>query len=248
MHWTCTRRLRTSSSTSAETEFRGAVGGPGGTGGRRRGRAAVAVWGLGLLAVIGGAIAGGHPGSEVAPAATAAIAATASHAAARSATASAEIALATDTGRFGDDVFTPVVVLETPSESNAIISTRGIEVRGRVREGGGPVVVMLESSTADRLIVVTVYPVRVPDSDGGAPTSTFIGTLPIPDPRPLGPAFVRVLGFDASGTAAHVVVRPIRIGAVLDPTYGDGSARPPTGEDGLMGGITSGTNFAWKDR
>jgi hypothetical protein len=112
--------------------------------------------------------------------------------------------------------------------------------------GGGPVVVMLESSTADRLIVVTVYPVRVPDSGGSAPTSAFIGTLPIPDPRPLGPAFVRVFGFDASGTSAHVVVRPIQIGAVLDPTYGDGSERPPTGEDGLMGGITSGTNFAWK--
>ena len=141
---------------------------------------------------------------------------------------------------------TPVVVLETPSEPNAVISTLGIEVRGRVREGGGPVVVMLESSTAERLIVVTVYPVRVPDPGGSAPTSAFIGTLPIPDPRPLGPAFVRVLGFDASGTSATVVVHPIRIVAVLDPTYGDGSARPPTGEDGLMGGITSGTNFAWK--
>ena len=115
-----------------------------------------------------------------------------------------------------------------------------------MREGGGPVVVMLESSTAERLIVVTVYPVRVPDPGGSPPTSTFIGTLPIPDPRPLGPAFVRVLGFDATGTSATVVVRPIRIGAVLDPTYGDGSARPPTGEDGLMGGITSGTNFAWR--
>jgi len=143
---------------------------------------------------------------------------------------------------------TPVVVLETPSEPNAVISTLGIEVRGRVREGGGPVVVMLESSTAERLIVVTVYPVRVPDPGGSAPTSAFIGTLPIPDPRPLGPAFVRVLGFDASGTSATVVVHPIRIVAVLDPTYGDGSARPPTGEDGLMGGITSGTNFAWKSR
>jgi hypothetical protein len=158
----------------------------------------------------------------------------------------AETAEATGRGRFGDDVSTPVVVLETPSKANTIISTRGIEVRGRVREGGGPVVVMLESSTADRLIVVTVYPVRVPDSGGSAPTSAFVGTLPIPDPRPLGPAFVRVLGFDASGTAAHVVVRPIQIGAVLDPTYGDGSERPPTGEDGLMGGITSGTNFAWR--
>jgi len=192
------------------------------------------------LAVIGGAIAGGHSGNDAAPSAAA-------DATAHAATSSAEPAGATGRGRFDkDDILTPVVVLETPSEANAIISTRGIEVRGRVREGGGPVVVMLESSTAERLIVVTVYPVRVPDPGGSAPTSAFIGTLPIPDPRPLGPAFVRVLGFDASGTSAHVVVRPIQIGAVLDPTYGDGSDRPPTGEDGLMGGITSGTNFAWR--
>jgi hypothetical protein len=201
---------------------------------------AIVVWGLGLLGVIGGAIAGGHSGSDAAPSAAA-------DATAHVATSSAGAAEATGRGRFDkDDILTPVVVLETPSEASAIISTRGIEVRGRVREGGGPVVVMLESSTAERLIVVTVYPVRIPDPGGGAPTSAFIGTLPIPDPRPIGPAFVRVLGFDASGTSAHVVERPIQIGAVLDPTYGDGSERPPTGEDGLMGGITSGTNFAWR--
>jgi hypothetical protein len=204
---------------------------------------AVAAWGVGLLAVIGGAIAGGHSAGEAAPSAVGAVPSAVGATAAEM--RSPGTADATDRGRFGDDTSIPVVVLDTPSEANAVITTLGIEVRGRVREGGGPVVVMLESSTADRLIVVTVYPVRLPDS-GGAPTSAFIGTLPIPDPRPIGPAFVRILGFDASGTAAHVVVRPIRIGALLDPTYGDGSERPPTGEDGLMGGITSGTNFAWR--
>jgi hypothetical protein len=200
----------------------------------------VVAWGLGLLAVIGGAVAGGHSGSHAAPSAAA-------FATAQGATSSAGTAAATGRTRFDyDDVSTPVVVVETQVEANAVITTRSIEVRGRVREGGGPVVVMLESSTADRLIVVTVYPVRLPDVGDDAPTSAFIGTLPIPDPRPIGPAFVRVLGFDATGTSAQVVVRPIQIGQVLDPTYGDGSARPPTGEDGLMGGITSGTNFAWK--
>ena len=200
----------------------------------------VVAWGLGLLAVIGGAVAGGHSGSHAAPSAAA-------FATAQGATSSAGTAAATGRTRFDyDDVSTPVVVVETQVEANAVITTRSIEVRGRVREGGGPVVVMLESSTADRLIVVTVYPVRLPDVGDDAPTSAFIGTLPIPDPRPIGPAFVRVLGFDATGTSAQVVVRPIQIGQVLDPTYGDGSARPPTGEDGLMGGITSGRNFAWK--
>jgi hypothetical protein len=200
----------------------------------------VAAWGLGLLAVIGGAVAGGHTASHAAPSAAASTTAL-------NASSSAEPAAVTGMTRFDyDDVSTPVVVVETPVEANAVITTLDIEVRGRVREGGGPVVVMLESSTAERLIVVTVYPVRLPDIGHNAPTSAFIGTLPIPDPRPIGPAFVRVLGFDATGTSAQVVVRPIQIGEVLDPTYGDGSERPPTGEDGLMGGITSGTNFAWK--
>jgi hypothetical protein len=204
---------------------------------------AIAAWGIGLLAVIGGAIAGGHSGSDAGPSATGGITAQAATSSAKT----AEVTEATGMTRFDyDDVSTPVVVLDTQTNANAVITTLDIEVRGRVREGGGPVVVMLESSTAERLIVVTVYPVRLPDSGHDAPTSGFIGTLPIPDPRPIGPAFVRVLGFDATGTSAQVVVRPIQIGAVLDPTYGDGSERPPTGEDGLMGGITSGTNFAWK--
>ena len=200
----------------------------------------IAAWGLGLLAVIGGALAGGRSDSDATPSAPAV-------ATARDGSSSDETRQATGMTRFDyDDVSTPVVVVETQVEPNAVITTLDIEVRGRVREGGGPVVVMLESSTAERLIVVTVYPVRLLDVGDNAPTSAFIGTLPIPDPRPIGPAFVRVLGFDATGTSAQVVVRPIQIGEVLDPTYGDGSERPPTGEDGLMGGITSGTNFAWK--
>ncbi len=153
---------------------------------------------------------------------------------------------ATGTGRFGDDISTPAILLESPREENAVITTRDIEVRGRVREGAGPVVLILESSTAERLLVVSAYPVRLPESGDGRHMSEFIGSLPVPEPRPTGPAIVRVLALDTSGTATDVLDRAIQIGAMLDPTYGDGAARPPTGEDGLMGGITSGTNFAWR--
>jgi hypothetical protein len=57
---------------------------------------------------------------------------------------------------------------------------------------------------------------------------------------------VHVIAFEDGGHASEILLRTIRIGPALDPTYGDGSAHPPTGEDGLMGGITYGTNFAWQ--
>jgi hypothetical protein len=205
---------------------------------------AVASWGIGLLAVIVGAIAGGRVGSDAVPDVPRAIGAVPSGVAEPDAT-SAEAATATGTGRFGDDISPAAILLESPREANAVITTRDVEVRGRVREGAGPIVVMLESSSPDRMIVITVYPVRLPDSGDGSHTSEFIGTLRLPDPRPTGPAVVHVIAFDPSGTATDIMLRTIRIGAVLDPTYGAEAARPPTGEDGLMGGIPFGTNFSW---
>jgi hypothetical protein len=213
----------------------------------------VAAWGLGLLAVIGGAILGGNVGSDAVAdvsLATSALPAKSTQAHPTSAAAaratSAEAATATGTGRFGDDISAAVIRLESPGGANPVITTRDVEVRGRVREGAGPVVVRLESSSPDRMIVVTMYPVRLPDSGDGGHRSEFTGTLPLPDPRPTGLAVVYVIAFDTSGTAADVLLRTIQIGPFLDPTYGDGTGRPPTGEDGLMGGIPYGTNFAWQ--
>jgi hypothetical protein len=199
----------------------------------------VAAWGLGLLAVIGGAIAGGHVGSDGTEAhATSAVAG--AHA------TSLEAASATGTGRFGDDIPAAVILLEFPRGAHPVITSRDVLVSGRVRDGTGPVVVMLESRAPERLITVTVNPKHLPDHRDSSHSSAFIATLPLPDPRPTGPAVVHVISFDPGGTATDILLRTIQIGPFLDPTYGDGAARPPTGEDGLMGGITSGTNFAWK--
>jgi hypothetical protein len=70
--WTCTRRPRTSSSTSAETAFHGSVGDTGGgrdRPGRGRGPRIIGLW-IGAVALIAGAaLVGGQP--DASPRATA---------------------------------------------------------------------------------------------------------------------------------------------------------------------------------
>ena len=53
-----------------------------------------------------------------------------------------------------------------------------------------------------------------------SPGRTFIITLPLPDPRPSGPAVVQIVAYDASGRAQEVVLRAIQIGALLGPASG----------------------------
>jgi hypothetical protein len=137
------------------------------------------------------------------------------------------------------------IVLDSPGTINQLITTRDLVVRGHLQEGTGRVQVLLQSRGAEPIVVRTVEPLILPDRRGRVLPPQFVVTLPLPDPRPSGPAVVQIVAYDGTGRARDVLLRPIQIGALLDPTYGDGSRRPPTGEDGLMGGITSGTNFAW---
>ena len=142
-------------------------------------------------------------------------------------------------------VASSVILLDWPSTSTSVVTTRDLVVRGHVPDDSGPIVVMLESRSPARMIVVTVNPTRLPDGELRG-MSAFRATMSVPDPRPTGPAVVHVIAFDAGGDATEVLLRTIQIGALIDPTYGDGSARPPTGEDGMMGGIPYGTNFSWQ--
>ena len=137
------------------------------------------------------------------------------------------------------------IVLDSPGTINQLITTHDVVVRGYLQEGTGRVQVLLQSRGAEPIVVRTVEPMMLPDRRGRVLPPQFVVTLPLPDPRPSGPAVVQIVAYDGSGRARDMLLRPIQIGALLDPTYGDGSRRPPTGEDGLMGGITSGTNFAW---
>jgi len=142
-------------------------------------------------------------------------------------------------------VASSIILLDWPATSTSVVTTRDLVVRGHVPEGSGHIVVMLESKSPERMIVVTVNPTRLPDGELHG-MSAFLATVQLPAPRPTGPAVVHVIAFDADGTATEILLRTVQIGALIDPTYGDGSARPPTGEDGLMGGIPYGTNFSWQ--
>jgi hypothetical protein len=196
---------------------------------------AIGAWGLGLLGVVGAALAGGIGDERVAEAPPEP----------SGALAVAPVALPAPSIEVVPPVASSVILLDWPATPTSVVTTRDMVVRGHVPEDSGPVVVMLESRSPERMIVVTVNPTRLPARDIRG-MSAFRATLTVPDPRPTGPAVVHVIAFDAGGDATEVLLRTIQIGAVVDPTYGDGSARPPTGEDGLMGGIPYGTNFAWQ--
>jgi hypothetical protein len=190
----------------------------------------IAAWGVGLLTVVGVALVGGGIGTEE-------VAHPSTPAAAAGSSLGTRTAAAPDTA-------SAAIFLDTPATSSAVITTRDLVVRGRVRPGMGPVQVMLESA-GSQMVVRTVDPATLPADQDRSQRPAFFAILPVPTPRPIGPAVVHVIAYDATGQAQEIVVRTIEIRDLLDPTYGDEAARPPTGEDGLMGGIPFGTNFAW---
>ena len=112
------------------------------------------------------------------------------------------------------------VVMTSPARANEVISTRDLVVRGHVRESSWRVQVVLQSRSAEPIIVRTGGPMTRPGDRDRSPGRTFIITLPLPDPRPSGPAVVQVVAYNASGRAQDVVLRAIQIGAVLGPASG----------------------------
>ena len=186
----------------------------------------VAAWGIGLLVVVGVALAGGRDGNETA---------LRSSPAPRGGPSLAPLAARS-----------PTIVLDAPATTNQVITTRAVVVRGQLLTNLAYVQVVLQSVTSASTVVRTVSPVTVPPDNDRSEGTGFVATLPLPDPRPSGPWIVQVVAYDYRGRARDVLLRPVLIGALLDPTYGTMAAKPPTGEDGLMGGITTGTNFAWQ--
>ena len=69
-------------------------------------------------------------------------------------------------------------------------------------------------------------------------------TVPLPDPRPSGPAVVQIVTYDVSGRAQGVLLRTIQIGAMFNPSRRGLPGRPSLGEDGLIGGIPIDTNWS----
>jgi hypothetical protein len=185
------------------------------------------------VAVVGVAVAGGALDPKAAPSPSAAQAPRASGAAPVVGAVSSI------------DPLSSVVFLASPATTDQVLTTADVVIRGDVRMGIARVQILLQSRSAEPIVVRTVGPMNLDWHRDGPRRAPFDVTLPLPDPRPSGPAVVQIVAYDISGRARGVFLRRIQIGALVDPTYGTGAMRPPTGEDGLMGGITSGTNFAW---
>ncbi len=112
------------------------------------------------------------------------------------------------------------VAVTWPAQVNQVITTSDLVVRGHVRESSWRVQVVLQSRSAEPIVVRTGGPMTRPGDRDRSPGRTFIVTLPLPDPRPSGPAVVQVVAYDVSGRAQDVVLRAIQIGDVLGPASG----------------------------
>ena len=192
---------------------------------------AAAIWGVGLLIVVGMAVAGGGIGAERAADPRAGIRPSAQPDAAAAATMTT-----TDAG-------SDAIVLDVPAAPEQVITTGELVVRGHLRSGAVRVEVLLRSSGTEHMILGTVGPIRQ-DWDRDRPQrAAFTVTLPLPDPRPTGPAVLQIVAYSPSGRAQGVLLRSIRIGALYEPHGGGLPGRPALGEDGLVGGIPFDTNW-----
>ncbi len=117
------------------------------------------------------------------------------------------------------------VVVTWPAQANQVMTTRDLVVRGHVRESTWRVQVVLQSRSAEPIVVRTGGPMTRPGDRDRSPGRTFIVTLPLPHPRPSGPAVVQVVAYDASGRAQDVVLRAVQIGDVLGPASGAETGR-----------------------
>ena len=115
-----------------------------------------------------------------------------------------------------DPAFADVAVT-SPARANEVITTRDLVVRGHVRESSWRVQVVLQSRSAEPIVVRTGGPMTKPGDRDRSPGRTFVITLPLPDPRPSGPAVVQVVVYDTSGRAQDVVLRAVQIGEVRGP-------------------------------
>jgi hypothetical protein len=167
------------------------------------------VWGLGLVTVVGVALAGGAAGDEARADVAAAVP-----------SAGSSVVVAPSAAVPSLDPAWADVVVTWPARAGQVIRTSDLVVRGHVRESSWRVQVVLQYHSTEPIVVRTGGPMTRPGDRDRSPGRTFIVTLPLPDPRPSGPVVVQVVVYDTSGRARDVVLRPIRIGAVLDPASG----------------------------
>ena len=129
------------------------------------------------------------------------------------------------------------VVILSPADQNAVITTRELMVEGYVRSGAGPVKIVIESSGSKVVAVRTVQPRGASSVTDAGDRSHFSATFPLSNPRPGGRMVVQVIAYDLSGMPLDSLRRRITIGAFVDPGPAGLPGRPALGEDGLIGGI-----------
>lgn len=110
-----------------------------------------------------------------------------------------------------------VIELQEPAAAGSVVTTPDLVIRGYLRERGGPVRVLLESSGGKPMLTRTL-----------SPSPWFVVNLPLSNPRPGGELTVQVIAYDLDGIPIDVVRRRVVIGAI---------AEREIGEDGLMGEI-----------
>ncbi|MDO8484023.1 MAG: hypothetical protein Q7S35_03670 [Candidatus Limnocylindrales bacterium] len=119
-----------------------------------------------------------------------------------------------------------VIVLSSPSEANAVITTRDLFVRGYLKMGSGTVRVTLEARGNRIIDEATIEPVPIPtDAPRLARLPAFHARFGLPNPRPNGRMIVQVVVFGADGSILDVIRRPIRVGPLLKGSDGTGPDR-----------------------
>jgi hypothetical protein len=175
-----------------------------GAGGARRGRTAIAVWALGLIAIVGVAITGRPGDANVTPR-----------------TAAIVFASPTDPASL-DPTVAPIpapelIVLGSPAEAGMTITTRELVVRGFVQSAAVTIRVTLEARGNRVIDDATIRPALAfaeRPSTGRHPQ--FQVQFGLPNPRPNGRMIVQVAAYDREGRILDVIRRPIRVGPLLE--------------------------------
>jgi hypothetical protein len=175
-----------------------------GAAGRRRGRTAIAFWALGLIAIVGVAIAGRAGDADTT-------------------SRTAAIVFASPTHRGSPDpTVAPfpapeLIVLGSPAEAGMTITTRELVVQGFVQSAAVTVRVTLEARGNRVIDGATIRPALAfaeRPSTGRHPQ--FQVQFGLPNPRPNGRMIVQVAAYDREGRILDVIRRPIRVGPLLE--------------------------------
>jgi hypothetical protein len=128
----------------------------------------------------------------------------------------------------------PAISLDRPQGAGARLVTADVVVSGALGRRVARVDVALVADDGSTLATTSSAPVLAPRTGWHDAPDTFSVRLLLPDPRPTGPASIRVVTRDEDDQPVDTLTTAVRI----EPL-----ARPSVGADGLVGGIVFGVPF-----